>query len=115
MSCLLAPPSSIVPPRRRRHHGRCARALRRVVHFVRLGARLVAEEHHRVLLSSSFFSRGCVALTCPIQSKMRRKRTSGFLPYHASYGVMPSTLLVKERLRMKTAVSTASPQNMLGT
>jgi hypothetical protein len=43
-----------------------------------------------------------------------RKETSGFLPCQASNGVIVSKLYVGERLRVKTAVLTASPQNAAG-
>jgi len=55
-----------------------------------------------VLLSSSLERLGFVFFT------------SGFLPCHASNGVVPFRLLVGARFRMNTAVLTASPQNAAG-
>jgi hypothetical protein len=40
--------------------------------------------------------------------------TIGFLPFHASNGVMPSTLFIGHLFRTYTAVFTASPQNHPG-
>jgi len=57
---------------------------------------------------------GFVFFTCPMQPNVLRKDTSGFLPCHASNGVVPSKLLVGAQFRMNTAVLTASPQNAAG-
>ena len=49
-----------------------------------------------------------------MQPNVRMNETLGLRPCHASNGVCPFSALVGARLRMKTAVLTASPQNAPG-
>ena len=67
-----------------------------------------------VLLSSSLVRFGFVFLMWPMQPNVRRNDTFGLLPYQASNGVLPVRALIGARLRMNTAVVTASPQNFAG-
>ena len=67
-----------------------------------------------VLLSSSLVRFGFVFLTWPMQPNVRRKDTLGFRPYQALNGVLLVRALVRARLRMNTAVVTASPHNLIG-
>ena len=48
------------------------------------------------------------------EPKTRKWETAGLRPCQASYGVLPSSALVGERLRMQTADTTASPQKTAG-
>jgi hypothetical protein len=66
-----------------------------------------------VLLSSSLLTWPS-SLAKARQPKTRRWETAGLRPCQASYGVLPSSALVGERLRMLTAVTTASPQKIAG-
>ena len=52
--------------------------------------------------------------TWPTQPNVMRKDTFGLRPCQASNGVLPFRALVGARLRMNTAVVTASPQNLTG-
>ena len=67
-----------------------------------------------VLLSSSMPRWGFVFLTWPTQPNVLRKDTFGLRPCQASTDVLPFRALVGARLRMNTAVVTASPQNSAG-
>ena len=62
-----------------------------------------------VLLSSSLVRFGFVFLTWPMQPTVQRNDTFGLHPYQASNGVLPVKAWVGARLRMNTAVVTASP------
>ena len=65
-----------------------------------------------MLLSSSLVRTGFIFLTWLMQPNIRRKDMLGLCPYQASNGVLPVRALVGARLRMNTAVVTASPQNL---
>ena len=67
-----------------------------------------------VLLSSSLVRFGFVFLMWPMQPNVQRKDTFGLRPYQASNGVLPVRALVGARLRMNTAMVTASPHNFAG-
>ena len=62
-----------------------------------------------MLLSSNLVRIGFVFLMWSMQLNVQRKDTLGLHPYQASNGVLPVRALVRERLRMNTAVVTASP------
>jgi hypothetical protein len=62
-----------------------------------------------VLRSSSLPRNGLVFFTWPTHPNARRNAKFGLRLCHASYGVRPSRALVGARLRMNTAVLTASP------
>ena len=62
-----------------------------------------------MLLSSSLVGIGFIFLTWPMQLNVQRKDTLGLRPYQASNSVLPVRALVRERLRMNTAVVIASP------
>ena len=65
-----------------------------------------------MLLSSSLVRTGFIFLTWPMQPKVWRKDTLGLRPYQASNYVLPFRALVAARLRMNTAMVTASSQNL---
>ena len=67
-----------------------------------------------MLLSSSLVRFSFVFLTWPMQPNVRRKDMLDLRPYQASNDVLPVRALVRERLRMNTAMGTASPQNLVG-
>jgi hypothetical protein len=65
-----------------------------------------------VLLSSSLVRTGFVFLTWSMQPNVRWKDTLGLRPYQASNSVLSFRALVGARLRMNTAVVTASPRTL---
>ena len=62
-----------------------------------------------MLLSSILVRTGFVFLTWLMQPNVRRKDMLGLCPYQTLNSVLPFRALVDARLRMKTAVVTASP------
>jgi hypothetical protein len=82
-----------------------------VVHTVRLGVALIANEDHLAAQSSSFFRCDIVFRTYTMHSNVLRWCIAYFLPCHASNRVMP---FIGHLFSTYTTAFTASPQKHPG-